>query len=87
MCSPDAYYDMLADRLPGVKAEIAGLRATNALVDRDEWGYLLRLFTRSPYKRNTLFYELVQRRGARGFGTANIKALYEAVERDELNAG
>src|SRR5580692_5121843 len=60
--SPNAYYDMLADR--------------------DEWGYLLQLFTRSPYKRNTLFYELVQRRGARGFGTANIKALYEAVERD-----
>ena len=61
------------------------------LADRDEWGYLLQLFTRSPYQRNTMFYELVQRRGARGFGGANIKALYEAVERDglagQVNAG
>jgi 4-hydroxymandelate synthase len=84
--SPNAYYEMLAHRLPGIKAEIADLRATNVLADRDEWGYLLQLFTRSPYKRNTLFYEFVQRRGARGFGTANIKALYEAVERDESGA-
>ena len=84
--SPNAYYEMLAHRLPGIKEEIADLRATNVLADRDEWGYLLQLFTRSPYKRNTLFYELVQRRGARGFGTANIRALYEAVERDESGA-
>lgn len=84
--SPDAYYDMLVRRLPGIKDEIADLRATKVLADRDEWGYLLQLFTRSPYQRNTLFYELVQRRGARGFGTANIKALYEAVERDESGA-
>jgi len=84
--SPGAYYDMLAHRLPGITEEIADLRATNVLADRDEWGYLLQLFTRSPYTRNTLFYELVQRRGARGFGTANIRALYEAVERGELGA-
>jgi 4-hydroxymandelate synthase len=84
--SPKAYYDMLGDRLPDIKEEIAHLRATNVLADRDEWGYLLQLFTRSPYQRNTLFYELVQRRGARGFGSANIRALYEAVERDESGA-
>jgi 4-hydroxymandelate synthase len=84
--SPDAYYDTLARRLPGIKDEIAGLRATGVLADRDEWGYLLQLFTRSPCERNTLFYELVQRRGARGFGTANIRALYEAVERGDLGA-
>lgn len=84
--SPNTYYEMLAQRLPSIKQEIADLRATNVLADRDEWGYLLQLFTRSPYKRNTLFYELVQRRGARGFGTANIRALYEAVERDESGA-
>jgi 4-hydroxymandelate synthase len=82
--TPDAYYDMLGDRLPGVREEIASLRSVNVLADRDEWGYLLQLFTRSPYDRNTMFYELVQRRGARGFGGANIKALYEAVERDGL---
>jgi 4-hydroxymandelate synthase len=84
--SPNSYYEMLADRLPGITAEIADLRATSVLADRDEWGYLLQLFTRSPYQRNTLFYELVQRRGARGFGVANIRALYEAVERDGSGA-
>lgn len=82
--TPGAYYDRLAERLPGIQAEIADLRAADVLADRDEWGYLLQLFTRSPYRRNTLFYELIQRRGARGFGGANIKALYEAVERDGL---
>jgi 4-hydroxymandelate synthase len=81
---PGAYYEMLGERLPGMRGEIADLRAANVLADRDEWGYLLQLFTRSPYKRNTLFYELVQRRGARGFGGSNIRALYEAVERDGL---
>jgi 4-hydroxymandelate synthase len=85
--TPRAYYDMLSQRLPAIQGEIADLRATDILVDRDGWGYLLQLFTRSPYKRNTLFYELVQRRGARGFGSANIKALYEAVECDGLGDG
>jgi 4-hydroxymandelate synthase len=87
LSTPGAYYDMLVERLPDVWGEIADLRRTNVLADRDEWGYLLQLFTRSPYQRNTMFYELVQRRGARGFGGANIKALYEAVERDGLAAG
>lgn len=87
LSTPGAYYDMLADRLPDIQGEIADLRATDVLADRDEWGYLLQLFTRSPYKRNTMFYELIQRRGARGFGGANIKALYEAVERDGLAVG
>jgi 4-hydroxymandelate synthase len=82
--TPGSYYDVLAERLPGIQREIADLRATSVLADRDEWGYLLQLFSRSPYKRNTMFYELVQRRGARGFGSSNIKALYEAVERDGL---
>jgi 4-hydroxymandelate synthase len=86
LLSPAAYYEILAHRLPGITDEIADLRATNVLADRDEWGYLLQLFTRSPYNRNTLFYELVQRRGARGFGTANIRALYEAVEREASGA-
>ncbi len=82
--TPGAYYDMLAERLGGLHDEIGDLRDTNVLADRDEWGYLLQLFSRSPYRRNTMFYELIQRRGARGFGSANIRALYEAVERDGL---
>jgi 4-hydroxymandelate synthase len=87
LSTPRAYYEMIAERLPAIRGEIADLRSTNVLADRDEWGYLLQLFTRSPYQRNTMFYELVQRRGARGFGSANIRALYEAVERDGLAAG
>jgi 4-hydroxymandelate synthase len=85
--TPGAYYDMLGERLPGIRGEIADLRTVGVLADRDEWGYLLQLFTRSPYRRNTLFFELIQRRGARGFGSANIRALYEAVERDGPGAG
>jgi 4-hydroxymandelate synthase len=86
LSTPGTYYDMLAERFPGMREEIADLRAANVLADRDEWGYLLQLFTRSPHERNTLFYEFIQRRGARGFGSANIRALYEAVERDRLAA-
>jgi 4-hydroxymandelate synthase len=86
LSTPATYYDMLADRIPEMRSEIADLRATYVLADRDEWGYLLQLFTYSPYDRNTLFYELIQRRGARGFGSANIRALYEAVERDRMTS-
>ncbi|WP_228718643.1 4-hydroxyphenylpyruvate dioxygenase [Kitasatospora acidiphila] len=85
--TPDSYYDMLGERLPGLRVEIEELREAKVLADRDEWGDLLQLFTRSPYPRNTLFFELIQRNGSRGFGSANIRALYEAVERDRLTAG
>jgi 4-hydroxymandelate synthase len=83
---PDTYYDSFDERLPGMQVEIDMLRSAQVLADRDEWGELLQLFSRSPYERNTLFYELIQRRGSRGFGSANIRALYEAVERDRLAA-
>jgi 4-hydroxymandelate synthase len=84
---PPAYYDGLAQRLPALGAEIAKLRAAQVLADRDEWGYLLQLFTRSPHERNTLFYEFIERQGAHGFGSANIRALYEAVDRDRMTTG
>lgn len=84
---PNAYYDMLGERIPALRGEIGVLKEAQVLADRDEWGDLLQLFTRSPYDRNTLFYELIERRGSRGFGSANIRALYEAVERDRLIAG
>jgi 4-hydroxymandelate synthase len=84
LTAPETYYQRLAERFPDLNGEIAQLRSTNVLADRDEWGYLLQLFSRSPYDRNTLFYELIQRRGARGFGSGNIRALYEAVEQDRV---
>jgi 4-hydroxymandelate synthase len=80
--TPDSYYEILPARVTGMPETVADLQAANVLVDRDEWGFLLQLFTRSPYERNTLFYEIIQRRGARGFGSENIRALYKAVEQD-----
>jgi 4-hydroxymandelate synthase len=86
LSTPDSYYDMLASRLPTLGERIEDLRDAQVLADTDEWGHLLQLFTKSPYERNTLFFELIQRQGSRGFGSANIRALYEAVERDRLTA-
>ncbi|MFI9100867.1 4-hydroxyphenylpyruvate dioxygenase [Streptomyces fildesensis] len=78
--TPGTYYDALAERISGLEETITDLRKANVLADRDEWGYLLQLFTRSPFERRTLFFELIQRQGAQGFGSSNIRALYEAVE-------
>jgi 4-hydroxymandelate synthase len=89
--APDAYYDVIHDRDPDidpdVAADLAAVRGTGILVDTDEWGELLQVFTRSPYPRGTLFYELVERRKARTFGTRNIRALYEAVEQSRSRVG
>jgi 4-hydroxymandelate synthase len=87
LSTPSTYYDMLTERFADLRDEITQLKDAQVLADRDEWGRLLQLFSRSPYERNTLFFELIQRRGSRGFGSANIRALYEAVERDRLTAG
>jgi len=82
LATPDAYYAALTERVGQLREQVRDLRDTGVLADRDEWGYLLQLFTRSPHPRNTLFHELIQRRGAHGFGSANIRALYESVERE-----
>ncbi|MEE1806756.1 4-hydroxyphenylpyruvate dioxygenase [Streptomyces sp. BE133] len=87
LTTPDTYYDLLVERFEGLREIVDELRETQVLADRDEWGHLLQLFSRSPYERNTLFFELIQRRGSRGFGSSNIRALYEAVERERLTAG
>ncbi len=84
--APDEYYNALGARVGRLDERLDDLRATNVLADRDEWGYLLQIFTRSPYPRSTLFYELIQRNEARGFGIANIRALYESVERSMAEA-
>ncbi|GAA4904238.1 4-hydroxymandelate synthase [Nonomuraea thailandensis] len=87
LTTPAAYYERLADTFQESRFGIAELQESQVLADHDEWGQLLQLFSRSPYERNTLFYELIQRLGSRGFGSSNIRALYEAVQRDRLSAG
>lgn len=80
--TPIFYYEQLPGRLGPLKVAVDELRETNVLFDRDDVGYLLQIFTTEPREGSTLFYELIERRGSRGFGSANIRALYEAVERD-----
>ena len=80
---PDAYYDDLKDRVGEIDEEIENLRPLGILVDRDEEGYLLQIFTKPICPRPTLFFEIIQRKGARSFGKGNFKALFEAIEREQ----
>jgi 4-hydroxymandelate synthase len=79
--TPTSYYDVLTARLGELDVPVATLRELSILADRDRWGLLLQIFTESQHPRGTLFYEVIERRGARTFGSNNIKALYEAIER------
>jgi 4-hydroxyphenylpyruvate dioxygenase len=80
---PDTYYDDLTERVGEIKEDIDDLRKLNILVDRDDEGYLLQIFTKPVQDRPTLFYEIIQREGARSFGKGNFKALFEAIEREQ----
>lgn len=80
---PDAYYDELKDRIGQIDEEIETLRPLGILVDRDEEGYLLQIFTKPVTPRPTLFFEIIQRKGAKSFGKGNFKALFEAIEREQ----
>ncbi|AGA79221.1 4-hydroxyphenylpyruvate dioxygenase [Echinicola vietnamensis] len=80
---PDNYYDNLKDRVGKIDEAIEALKQLNILVDRDEEGYLLQIFTRPVQDRPTLFYEIIQRKGAQSFGKGNFKALFEAIEREQ----
>ncbi|MER6311864.1 4-hydroxyphenylpyruvate dioxygenase [Streptomyces sp. NPDC001739] len=82
LSTPAGYYASLAERGIEVGIDPAVLQDLGLLADRDEWGQLVQVFTRSPYARRTVFFELIQRLEARTFGSGNIKALYEAVERE-----
>lgn len=85
---PGSYYDMLEDRVGRIAPEtLAHLREQSILVDRDDWGMLMQIFSRPIQRRPTLFIEVVQRNGARGFDAGNIKALFEAVEREQARRG
>ncbi|MET8903213.1 4-hydroxyphenylpyruvate dioxygenase [Streptomyces sp. NPDC004538] len=81
LSTPSRYYDALPERIGDLGVPLDELRELNILADRDHWGLLLQLFTESRHPRGTLFYELIDRRGGRTFGSNNIKALYEAVDR------
>ncbi|MEU6237120.1 4-hydroxyphenylpyruvate dioxygenase [Kitasatospora sp. NPDC047058] len=86
LSTPGAYYDALAERLGGTAIPVATLRELDVLVDQDHGGQLFQIFARSTHPRRTYFLELIERQGAGTFGTANIKALYEAVERQNAPA-
>ena len=81
--TPDTYYHLLESRIGKIKEDLAALEELKILADRDEWGYLLQIFTKPLQSRPTVFLEIIQRKGARGFGGGNIKALFEAVEREQ----
>ncbi|MGH3759208.1 4-hydroxyphenylpyruvate dioxygenase [Actinophytocola sp.] len=84
--TPGSYYDTLTERVGELDAPIEKLRELGVLVDRDHWGQLLQIFTESMHVRRTLFLEIIERRGALTFGSGNIKALYEAKNRELTGA-
>lgn len=84
---PDSYYATLQERVGDIREPIDQLRELNVLVDRDQEGYLLQLFTRPLQDRPTMFFEIIQRKGSRGFGKGNFRALFEAIEAEQARRG
>ena len=84
---PKTYYDTVLDRVGQIDEDIIKLRDLSILVDRDEEGYLLQIFTKPVEDRPTLFFEIIQRKGAQSFGKGNFKALFEAIEAEQKRRG
>jgi 4-hydroxyphenylpyruvate dioxygenase len=84
---PTTYYAELEARVGRIDEPIAKLAELGVLVDRDDEGYMLQIFTRPVEDRPTLFYEIIQRKGSRSFGKGNFKALFEAIEREQALRG
>ncbi|HVG11797.1 MAG TPA: VOC family protein, partial [Flavisolibacter sp.] len=84
---PTSYYDDLLDRVGSIDEDLAPLKELGILVDRDEEGYLLQLFSKPVQDRPTVFFEIIQRKGAKSFGKGNFKALFEAIEREQADRG
>ncbi len=84
---PTSYYDELLERVGHIDEDLAPLKELGILVDRDEEGYLLQIFTKPIEDRPTLFFEIIQRKGAKSFGKGNFKALFEAIEREQALRG
>lgn len=85
--TPDTYYEDLTARVGKIDEAIAQLQELKILVDRDEEGYLLQIFTKPIEDRPTLFFEIIQRKGAKSFGAGNFKALFESIEREQEKRG
>lgn len=84
---PEAYYELLPERVGPIKEDMGRLAELGILVDRDEEGYLLQIFTAPVEDRPTVFFEIIERHGARSFGKGNFKALFEAIEREQARRG
>jgi 4-hydroxyphenylpyruvate dioxygenase len=80
---PDVYYDDVLDRVGHINEDLQALKKLNILIDRDEEGYLLQIFTKPIQDRPTLFFEIIERNGAKSFGKGNFKALFEAIEMEQ----
>jgi 4-hydroxyphenylpyruvate dioxygenase len=80
---PSAYYELLSSRVGPIEEDLRDLAELGILVDRDDEGYLLQIFTKPVEDRPTLFFEVIQRHGAQGFGKGNFKALFQAIEREQ----
>jgi 4-hydroxyphenylpyruvate dioxygenase len=87
LSTPESYYEELPDRIGEIDEELADLRRLGILADRDDEGYLLQIFTAPIGDRPTVFLEVIERHGARGFGEGNFKALFEAIEREQERRG
>jgi 4-hydroxyphenylpyruvate dioxygenase len=84
---PSSYYEMLEGRVGKIDEDKRELSKLGILVDRDDEGYLLQIFTRAVEDRPTVFFEVIERKGSRGFGKGNFKALFEAIEREQALRG
>jgi 4-hydroxyphenylpyruvate dioxygenase len=84
---PGAYYDTVLDRVGEIDEDLIALKKLGILVDRDDEGYLLQIFTKPVTDRPTLFFEIIQRKGAQSFGKGNFKALFESIEAEQERRG
>ena len=84
---PDTYYEILPDRVGSIKEDLKAIHELGILVDRDDEGYLLQIFTRPIQDRPTMFIEIIQRHGSQGFGKGNFKALFESIELEQERRG
>ena len=80
---PDSYYETVTERVGLIEEDLNELKTRGVLIDRDDEGYLLQLFTKPVEDRPTVFYEIIQRKGAKSFGKGNFKALFESIEREQ----